>query len=126
VLGAVSACSQPFTLGANLGIPATRLLGAVDSSDIGYQSYTNRYLIGPHRRAAAEVGPGGPLYRHYGFWSAGTISAGKHAQDQRPVQPGGVSAAGEIPASDKLARPFVDAGFAWDTLEGFGQSVIVV
>jgi hypothetical protein len=28
--------------------------------------------------------------------------------------------------SDKLARPFVDAGFAWDTLEGFGQSVIVV
>jgi hypothetical protein len=78
MLGTVSACSQPLTLGAKPGIPATRLLGAVDSSAIHYQSYTNPVPDRPHRRAAAAVGPGrgGALYRHYSLWSAGTISAG--------------------------------------------------
>lgn len=37
--------------------------------------------------------------------------ASTHAQDQRPVQPVGVSAAGEIPASEtKLARPCARPG----------------
>jgi hypothetical protein len=35
-----------------------------------------------------------------------------------------------LPAKYRLPTswraPFVDAGFAWDTREGFGQSVIVV
>jgi len=56
VLGTVSARSQPFTLGASLGIPATRLRGAVDSSDIRYQSYTNRYLIGPTAERRLPLG----------------------------------------------------------------------
>ena len=56
MLGTVSACSQPFTLGANLGIPATRLLGAVDISDIRYQSDTNRYLIGPTAELRLRLG----------------------------------------------------------------------
>ena len=54
------------------------------------------------------------------------MSAGKHAQDQRPVQPVGVFRCWRNTGFDKLARPFVDAGFAWDILEGFGQSVIGV
>ena len=58
VLGTVSARSQPFTLGASLGIPATRLRGAVDSSDIRYQSYTNRYLIGPTAELRLPLGLG--------------------------------------------------------------------
>lgn len=72
-------CSQPFTLGAKPGIPTTRLLGAVDRSDIHYQSYTNRCLIGPtaERRLRLGLGVEGALYRHYSFWSAGTISAGQ-------------------------------------------------
>jgi len=104
----------------------TRLLGAVDSSGIRYQSDTNRYLIGP----TAELRlPLGLEARCTGLTASGAqerFLLASTVQDQRPVQPVGVSAAGEIPASDKLARPFVDAGFAWNTREGFGQSVIVV
>ena len=87
VLGTVSARSQPFTLGASLGIPATRLRGAVDSSDIRYQSYTNRYLIGP---TAERRLPLGLEARCTGTTASGAqerlLLAGT-VQDQRPVQP---------------------------------------
>jgi hypothetical protein len=126
VLGTVSACSQPFTLGANLGIPATRLLGAVDISDIRYQSDTNRYLIGPTRELRLPLGLEARCTGTTASGAQERLLLASTVQNQRPVQPVGVSAAGEIRASDKLACPFVDAGSAWDTLKGFGQSVIVV
>ncbi len=130
VLGAVCACSQPFTFGAKLGIPATRLLEAVDSADISYHSYTNRYLVGPTAELRLPFGLGvetDALYRHYSFWSAGSI-----APAGSTLRTNGKTSAWEFPLlakyrlPTKLARPFIDAGFAWDTLEGFEQSVVVV
>jgi opacity protein-like surface antigen len=106
------------------------LLGAVDSSDIHYHSYTNRYLVGPTAELRLPFGLGveaDALYRHYSFWSAGTVSAGAGT-----LRTNGRSSQWEFPLlakyrlPTKLARPFVAAGFAWDTLEGFGQSVIIV
>ena len=82
----------------------------------------------PHRRAAAAVGPGRGgrvvpalqlLERRNDFCRASTLRTnGQSSQWEFPLL-----AKYRLPTR---ARPFVDAGFAWDTLEGFGQSVIVV
>jgi len=130
MMAAAPAFSQPFTFGAKLGVPAEQFLNTVESPTIGFSSYTNRYLVGPTAELRLPFGLGieaDALYRHYNFQSAGSISPAGSTLTTK-----GSTGAWEFPLLAKyrlplkLARPFVDAGVAWDTLQGFWQSVTVV
>ena len=129
-IGSLSAFSQPFTFGAKVGVPVNAFLGTVAIPNIASYSYTNRYLIGPTAELRLLFGLGvevDALYRHYNFQSSGTI-----APPGSTLRTNGSTGAWEFPLLAKyrfpsrLARPFVDAGIAWDTLQGFRQSVTVV
>ncbi len=129
-LGSVCAVAQPFTFGVKLGVPATDFLSTVQNSNITYHSYTNRYLVGPTAELRLPFGLGlevDALYRHYSFWTAGSL----------PPQvinrlTNATTNAWEFPLLAKyrfpfpVVRPFVDAGVAWDTLQGFKQSITLV
>ncbi len=129
-MSAVAAVAQPFTLGVKVGAPASQFLDTVGSESINFHSYTNRYLFGPTGELRLPFGLGvevDALYRHYNFQTVGTfppagstITAGSH------------TGAWEFPLLAKyrfparIVRPFVDAGIAWDKLQGFKQTVTVV
>ena len=131
-LGAISAYSQPFTAGIKLGIPVTHFLGATETADVTFPSYTNRYLGGPTVELRLPFGLGievDALYRHY-YWQTNglvTIPTGTVTLDAR-----GKTNDWEFPVLAKyrlpvkLVRPFLDAGVSWSTLQGYKQTETVV
>lgn len=128
LLASLPALAQPFTLGFKIGFPADKLATSTDSSTTSFRTYTNRYLVGPTGELRLPFGLGvevDALYRHYNFESHGTVATGTiatYASTGAWEFP--VLAKYRLPA--KVVRPFVDAGVAWDTLQGFKQAVQVV
>jgi len=131
-LGALSAFSQPFTAGVKLGIPVTNYLGSVNSDNVTFPSYTNRYLGGPTVELRLPFGLGievDALYRHYYWQTAGSLtlpsgivtlsSRGKTNDWEFPLL-----AKYRLPI--KLVRPFLDAGVSFATLQGYKQTETVV
>ncbi|MBZ5576108.1 MAG: PorT family protein [Acidobacteriia bacterium] len=130
VLGGVCAFAQPFTAGIKLGAPLDDFLNTIQDPTINYHSVTNRYLVGPTVELRLPFGLGvevDALYRHYNFQGAGNISPAGTTLTTH-----GSTGAWEFPLLAKyrfpfpVVRPFVDAGVAWDTLQGFKQVVTVV
>jgi len=128
-LAALPMGAQPFTFGAKIGFSADKLLTSTDSSTLSYYTYTNRLLIGPTGELRLPFGLGvevDALYRHYNFQSQGAIAPGgtltTHGATGDWEFP--VLAKYRFPA--KLVRPYVDAGVAWDTLQGYWQTETVV
>jgi len=128
--GSVCAFSQPFTLGVKVGMPANDFLDAVQTSGINYHSLTNRYLVGPTGEIRLPFGLAvevDALYRHYNFQTAATFNA-----PGGTLTANGSTGAWEFPLLAKyrfptnIVRPFLDAGVAWDTLQGFKQAITVV
>ena len=129
-LGPALGWSQPFTFGAKLGLPANQFLSTVESPNLNFYSYTNKYLIGATGELRLPFGLGveiDALYRHYNFQTTGTIPPAGST-----VTTGGSTGAWEFPLLAKyrfptrVVRPFFDAGAAWDTLQGFKQSITIV
>ena len=130
LLGSICLFSQPFTAGVKIGMPANDFLDAVQTSGVNYHSYTNRYLVGGTAELRLPFGLGvevDALYRHYNFQTTGAL-----APAGTTLTAGGSTGAWEFPLlakyrfPTKIVRPFVDAGVAWDTLQGFKQAVTVV
>jgi hypothetical protein len=67
------------------------------------------------------------LYRHYNFQTVGALGPAGAT-----LTTGGSTGAWEFPLLAKyrfptrIVRPFLDAGVAWDTLQGFKQAISVV
>jgi opacity protein-like surface antigen len=129
-VGALAAVAQPFTLGVKVGTPANQFLDTVESSNINFHSYTNRYLFGGTGELRLPFGLGvevDALYRHYNFQTVGTLPPAGTT-----ITAGAHTGAWEFPLlakyrfPTKLVRPFVDAGIAWDRLQGFKQAITVV
>jgi len=129
VLAAACALAQPFTLGVKLGMPANDFLNTVESQNFNFHSYTNRYILGGTAELHLPFGFGvevDGLYRHYNFQTAGTI-----APAGTTITANGKTGAWEFPVLAKyrfptrIVRPFLDAGVAWDTLQGFKQAITV-
>lgn len=126
----VWALAQPVTFGAKLGLPANQFLDTVESANINFRSYTNKYLIGGTGEVHLPFGLGievDALYRHYNFQTTGMlVPAGT------TITAGGSTGAWEFPLLAKyrfptrLARPYIDVGAAWDTLQGFKQAITIV
>jgi opacity protein-like surface antigen len=123
VLGAMAALAQPLTFGLKAGVPLNDLVSTVQSPNYGFNSTTNRYILGPEVDLNLPLGLGvefDALYRHYKF------------QSNQPPYSNTSTGAWEFPLLAKyrfpspIVRPFVDAGVAWDRLQGLTQSASAV
>ena len=94
-------------------------MSTVQSPNYGFNSTTNRYILGPEVDLNLPLGLGvefDALYRHYNFQG-----------NQAPYSNTSTSA-WEFPLLAKyrfpglIVHPFVDAGVAWDRLQGVTQS----
>lgn len=121
-LSVVPGRAQLFSAGVKVGLPLTDFIHTVET---GTTTTTNRYLVGPTAELHLPFGFGleaDALYRHFSFTNV--VSSGATALTD-------VNTAGEweFPLlvkyrfHGKLARPYVDAGVAWDTLRGLTSTV---
>ncbi|MFB3825663.1 MAG: outer membrane beta-barrel protein [Bryobacteraceae bacterium] len=121
---AVSALPQ-FSVGVKAGVPLTDFFTTVRSPNFGFNSNTKRYIVGP----SVQLGlPGGlaveldALYRRLNYEGSGTLA--DVLTNNRTT-----GNAWEFPLLLKyrfpapVARPFLSAGVAWDTLSGLKQSI---
>jgi len=129
LLGALSALAQPVSFGVKGGVPLTDFFNITGQGNLNqfasYLSSTNRYIIGPTIELRLPFGLGvefDALYRHLNYNSrfmgvdTFTTSATTGNAWEFPLL-----AKYRFPS--KIARPYVDAGIAWDTLSGLTQSI---
>jgi hypothetical protein len=125
LLASCPAWSQLFSAGIKGGVPLTDFFTTVQSQNFTFSPNTNRYIVGPTAELHFPFGLGievDALYRHMSYTGAGALQGVFAASNFN-------SGNWEFPAllkyrfAAKIVRPFVDAGFAWDTLSGISQSV---
>jgi opacity protein-like surface antigen len=132
LLGAIPAFSQPFSAGVKLGVPLTDFVSvagsATPSGFLDYATHTNRYIVGAtgelhlpfHLAVEVDV-----LYRHIDYQSTAQ-TVGANATTTNATTTGN---SWEFPLlakyrfGAKVLHPYVDAGVAWDTLQGLTQTV---
>lgn len=124
LLVAFSVCAQPFSFGVRGGVPLTDFLNTVQNPE-DFHTTTNRYIIGPTVELRLPFGFGvelDALYRHFDYTSSGNLV-------DVIVNSKTTGNAWEFPLlakyrfPSKVLRPYVDAGVAWDTLQGLTQTV---
>jgi Outer membrane protein beta-barrel domain len=122
---ASGALAQPFGAGVKLGVPLTDFLSAAESGNTSYSSVPNRYIVGLEGELRLPFGLGielDVLYRHLNYASSQNLvdvvsQASTSSNDW------------EFPLVAKykfkapIVRPYVEAGVAWDTLQGLTQTV---
>jgi opacity protein-like surface antigen len=128
LLGAASCFSQPFSAGLKAGVPLTDFISTVETGQVNFTTATNRYIIGVGAELHLPAGFGielDALYRHLNYASVGT-STGLSVVT---VSTNATTNAWEFPLMakyrfpGKIARPFVGAGVAWDSLQGLSQTI---
>ena len=122
-----AAAAGPLSFGVKGGIPLTDFFSAVNSQSFSLGSNTKHYIVGPTLELHLPAGFGIEVDALYRRMSYGGSSATVSATSPSSV---GVKANGfEFPLlakytlRGKLAGPFVDAGYAFDTLSGLTQTV---
>jgi hypothetical protein len=120
------AWGQLFSAGVKGGVPLTDFFNTVQSQNLSFSPTTNRYIVGPTAELHLPFGLGievDALYRHMSYTSVfGHVLGGSSAFNFN-------SGRWEFPLllkyrfHGKIARPYADAGVAWDTLTGISQSV---
>lgn len=117
-----SAWAQPFSAGIKAGLPLTDFINTVSGQS---SSVTNRYLVGPTAELHLPFHLGievDALYRHFSYQNV--FGSGINA-----VTSLNSAGAWEFPVllkyrfSGKLARPYVDAGVAWDKISGLTNTL---
>jgi Outer membrane protein beta-barrel domain len=125
------ALAQPFSAGLKVGVPLTDFLNAAESGDTSYSTVTNRYIIGLTGELRLPFGLGielDVLYRHVNY-SSSTVVPGIPPLPATTTTANTTSNNWEFPLVAKykfkapIARPYVDAGVAWQTLQGLTQSI---
>jgi opacity protein-like surface antigen len=130
LLAAAPAYSQLVSFGVKAGVPLTDFVDAASGTNpagfVDFATHTNRYIIGATGELHLPFGLGvevDVLYRHFNYQSemsgAGTVTSGSTTGN-----------AWEFPLlgkyrffRTKLLRPYVDAGVAFDTLQGLSQTI---
>ena len=115
----VSLLAQPFSAGVKAGVPLTDFLSTVNNIST---SVPNRYIVGVTGELHLPLGLAvelDALYRHLNYQAQiSTGLTGTIITDRT------TASSWEFPLLVKyrfpapIARPFVDAGIAWDTLSG--------
>jgi hypothetical protein len=125
ILGAISAIAQPVTFGVKGGVPVNDFFSTVESPNFGFNSHTQRYIVGPTFEVRLPFGLGiefDALYRHLNYSATnGTGSALVTQAVSGNSWEFPLMAKYRFPT--KVVRPFVDAGITWNTLTGVKQSI---
>lgn len=116
----------PIGFGIKGGVPFTDFTNAVQSGQFNYTSTTQRYIVGVMGELRLPFGLGieaDALYRRFHYTGAG------NAVDVI-INQTTTSNAWEFPIVAKyhfkgvpLARPYIEGGVAWDTLQGLKQDI---
>src|SRR3954447_13074785 len=72
LFSAAAAVAQPIGFGLKGGLPLTDFLNAAKTQNIGFDTTTNRYIVGPSIELRLPHGLGielDALYRHFGYSS---------------------------------------------------------
>ena len=135
---AASALAQPVTFGVRAGMPLTDFISTVQTQRVegllgifpGFQSNTRPYVFGPSIELRLPAGLGielDALYRRTNY--SGTSVANNGLNVITTTVTSASANAWEFPLLLKyrfhvpVVKPYVDAGFAWDTLAGLRQSI---
>jgi hypothetical protein len=123
LLGAVSACSQPFSAGVKAGVPLT---GFIDTVQNVSSSIPNRFIGGVTAELRLPFGLGvevDALYRrlHYQYTLGNPLSGLTADRTTANSWEFPLLLKYRFPA--KIVRPYVDAGVAFDTLSGLTDTV---
>lgn len=123
LLGAVSACSQPFTAGVKIGVPLTDFITTVENVS---SSVPNRFVGGVTGELRLPFGLGVEvdiLYRrlHYQY-TVGNPLSGLIA-DRTTANSWEFPILAKYRFPSRIVRPYVDAGVAFDTLSGLTDTV---
>ena len=129
LLGATPAFSQLVSFGVKGGVPLTDFVDAASGTNaagfIDFATHTNRYIIGATGELHLPFGLSvevDVLYRHLNYQEASqavdvlTNSSTTGNAWEFPIL-------GKYRFGAKALHPFVDAGVAWDTLQGLTQDV---
>ncbi len=117
-----AALAQPFGAGVKVGVPLNDFVNAASSGTLSYLAHTNRYVVGPFAELRLPFSIGvefDALYRRIEY----SATSGNSTTSV-------TSGAWEFPLllkyrlHGKIARPFVDAGVAWDSLQGVRESIL--
>jgi opacity protein-like surface antigen len=135
---AASAFAQPVTFGVRAGMPLTDFVSTVQNLRVsgilnvfpGFQSNTRPYILGPTIELRLPAGLGVELDALYRRTNYSGIDATTNGLNTITTTISSTSAnAWEFPLLLKyrfhvpVVKPYVDAGFAWDTLAGLRQSI---
>lgn len=123
LLAAASAVAQPVTFGVRAGVPLTSFFSDVQNGSFSFSANDKLYIVGPTIELRLPFGLGielDALYRHLNY-SGSASSASETVTGNEFEFP--LLAKYRFKTKAKLVRPFVDAGFAWDTLSGLTQSL---
>ncbi len=122
LMAAGAALAQPFGAGVKVGVPLNDFVNAASSGTLSYLAHTNRYVVGPFAELRLPFSIGvefDALYRRIEY----SATSGNSTTSV-------TSGAWEFPLllkyrlHGKIARPFVDAGVAWDSLQGVRESIL--
>ncbi len=122
IVCAATAAAQPFSAGVKVGLPLTNFIDTVSGQS---STVTNRYLVGPTAELHLPFGLGievDALYRHFNYQDL--IGSGANA-----VTSVNTAGAWEFPLllkyrfKGEIARPYVDAGVAWDKITGLSSEI---
>jgi hypothetical protein len=122
LFGATVALGQPFGAGLKVGLPLTDFVNTVNGVT---STSTDRFIVGPQFEFRLPFGLGiefNALYRRFDY----TNIIGSTASAVTTTTTAGNW---ELPLllkyrfPGKIARPFVDAGVAWNTLTGISNTV---
>ena len=129
LFSAAAAFSQPFSAGVKVGLPLTNFIDTVNSGNLTSSSNTDRFIVGVTAELHLPLGlsiEGDVLYRRFNYQivTSGSVDAATAALANSVH-----SNAWEFPLllkykfPSKIIRPYVDAGVAWDSLQGIKTSV---
>ena len=121
LFSAMAAVAQPFSAGVKVGLPLTNFVDTVSTGNVTASSNTDRFIVGVTAELHLPLGlsiEGDVLYRRFNYNISGQGSASGST----------TSNAWEFPLlvkykfPSKIVRPYVDAGVAWDTLQGLSNA----
>lgn len=129
LLGAVAACSQPFSAGVRVGVPLTDFISTVQGVS---SSVPNRFIGGVTAELRLPFGLGievDALYRRLHYQDTVAIRVGDFPGGSGVMTDRTTANSWEFPILAKyrfparIVRPYVDAGVAFDTLSGLTDTV---
>jgi len=120
--GAAAAFAQHIGVGVRAGVPLSDFFSTIQSSNFGFNSNTQNYIVGPTLELYLPLGLGieaDGLYRHlsYTATSGSTTEAVKGNSWEFPIL-------GKFRIPGKILRPYVDAGIAFNSLSGLSGTVL--